>query len=307
MKRIIFTLVLISLGLVLNATKMTETITEPDTLTIGTPIDFVIRFSPPVDSAFVEVPDTLTTFDVIGNLPLYEADKLSGIKMILTPFETGQLPFPSINVMTWDEEILEQHQTRHQYFMVRTVLPDSGAVLVDISEPVTVRLNFWDYLLIISSIALLVLIIWGITKIPRKDVNKPKYEKPEVIIPAWKTALESLEELKSKQLIEKGDYLSYYFELSSILRWFIEDNFGINAAEMTTYEINDALSDLEVEVRPEIKNYLLNCDMKKYAKQIPTMEEADSSYYWLHKYLTEVKQIELSKIEDSESKEGKNV
>jgi len=307
MKRIIFTLVLISLGLVLNATKMTETITEPDTLTIGTPIDFVIRFSPPVDSAFVEVPDTLTTFDVIGNLPLYEADKLSGIKMILTPFETGQLPFPSMNVMTWDEEILEQHQTRHQYFMVRTVLPDSGAVLVDISEPVTVRLNFWDYLLIISSIALLILIIWGITKIPRKDVNKPKYEKPEVIIPAWKTALESLEELKSKQLIEKGDYLSYYFELSSILRWFIEDNFGINAAEMTTYEINDALSDLEVEVRPEIKNYLLNCDMKKYAKQIPTMEEADSSYYWLHKYLTEVKQIELSKIEDSESKEGKNV
>jgi hypothetical protein len=255
----------------------------------------------------VEVPDTLTTFDVIGNLPLYEADKLSGIKMILTPFETGQLPFPSMNVMTWDEEILEQHQTRHQYFMVRTVLPDSGAVLVDISEPVTVRLNFWDYLLIISSIALLILIIWGITKIPRKDVNKPKYEKPEVIIPAWKTALESLEELKSKQLIEKGDYLSYYFELSSILRWFIEDNFGINAAEMTTYEINDALSDLEVEVRPEIKNYLLNCDMKKYAKQIPTMEEADSSYYWLHKYLTEVKQIELSKIEDSESKEGKNV
>jgi cell division protein YceG involved in septum cleavage len=168
-------------------------------------------------------------------------------------------------------------------------------------------LNFWDYLLIVCGISLLALIIWLLTKIPKKEITKLTVKKPEIIIPAWETALKSLDSLKSAQLMQSGKFLEYYFELSSILRRFIEGYYKFNAAEMTTYEINDELSKLEVEERPEIKNYLLNCDMKKYAKQIPTMEDADNSFNWLFKYVSEIKEHELKKAEVAAAEEKKNV
>ncbi|MBN2828742.1 MAG: hypothetical protein JXR56_00310 [Candidatus Cloacimonetes bacterium] len=307
MKRFAILLILATLTFGLPAVNMTEQVDQPDTLNIGTPIEILLSFSPPVDSASVEVPDTLTTFDFFGNQPIYQDDKLQGIMMTVAPFETGQLALPSMKVMSWSDEIPEQHETRHRIFMVQTVLPDSGAVLKDISGTLKVRLNFWDYLLIIGGIALLIAIIWLLTKIPRKDITKPTYRKPEVIIPAWEIALKSLEALKSAQLMQNGRFLDYYFELSSILRRFIEGYYNFNAAEMTTYEINDALSELDVEQRPEIKSFLLNCDMKKYAKQIPTMEDADNSYYWLYKYITGIKEIELKKAETIAGEEKKNV
>ncbi len=277
------------------AVRMDEQLVKPDSLNIGTPINMKLSFSEPVDSVNIAIPDTSSVLDFNATEIIEDKDGVTGANIYFAPFETGQVILPAFEVESWQNEIPEIHNTRQYTLLVQSVLPDSGAVLRDIDGPVKVNLTVFDYLLIIVVIAAIVLIIWLLTKIPKKEYKKVVREKPIIVIPAWETALSALKELKDSDLLKNGNFLEYYFELSLILRKLIEGFYNFNAAEMTTYEINEALAELKVEERLEIKAYLQSCDMIKYAKQMPSMEDADKAYSWLYQYAEQIKKIDLER------------
>lgn len=97
--------------------------------------------------------------------------------------------------------------------------------------------------------------------------------------PAWESALRRLDELESRRLPESGRFEPYYVDLSAILRYYIEDRFGLRAPEQTTPEFLDAASrsGLLLAAQQEfLADFLRLCDRVKFARYVPETQEMDA-------------------------------
>jgi len=84
--------------------------------------------------------------------------------------------------------------------------------------------------------------------------------------------------LKSDRLVERGLIQEFYYRVSGIVRGYIERRFSVSAPEMTTEEfLVAAAKDRRFGPRhgAELQHFLTACDLVKYAKQIPSVTEAD--------------------------------
>ncbi len=77
--------------------------------------------------------------------------------------------------------------------------------------------------------------MWYFFAQAKKNQANPGFEKPKV--PPYKTAIEQLEELRHKKLWQNGHVKAYYSEMTDIVRVYIENQFDVQAVEMTTDEI----------------------------------------------------------------------
>jgi len=94
-------------------------------------------------------------------------------------------------------------------------------------------------------------------------------------------AYERLKALKEKNYVGQGKYKEYFFELSLIVRYYLEDRFSLKAPEMTTEEFIAKLKDtkdLEYETKNILRNFLSYCDLVKFAKHGPAEQDAEDSY-----------------------------
>lgn len=96
-------------------------------------------------------------------------------------------------------------------------------------------------------------------------------------LPAWEVALNRLRELNQRDLPATGKLDIFYVDLSSILRYYVEDRFRIRAPEQTTQEfIEDAASQgVFSEVQQQfLAEFLRQCDRIKFARLQPGLEDA---------------------------------
>ena len=141
-----------------------------------------------------------------------------------------------------------------------------------IEEP----LDIWgDILLPFGSRLLILLSILGlIYYLIKKSEQRKKMElapKPEVIIPAHKTALEKLDHLENAELWQTGNIKEYQSQLTYIIREYLENRYNINALENTTVEIKKDLKKLSLEdnLQNDLQNILQVADLVKFAKAKP--------------------------------------
>ena len=110
--------------------------------------------------------------------------------------------------------------------------------------------------------------------------------------PPHETAYERLQALKEQNLPSQGRFKEYYTILSDVIRRYIEDRFGIRAQEMTTQEFLDSLRTSE-GLTPEHKNllkgFLNSCDMVKFARYGPTLQETEEGFQHASKFIDETK------------------
>ena len=94
--------------------------------------------------------------------------------------------------------------------------------------------------------------------------------------PADLQALNRLKELEAKQLWQTGETKIYYTELTDVLRTYLQDQFSINAREMTSRQIIAALGSRLAgatgEMKTELSQLLQLSDMVKFAKATPAAE-----------------------------------
>lgn len=114
-------------------------------------------------------------------------------------------------------------------------------------------------------------------------LGKRKKLKELVILPktAHNIAYEALRELKNKGYLKNGRVQEYYFELSSIMRQYVDARFSLPAPEMTTEEFLTALRDsncLNAEQKNLMGDFLSGCDLVKFAQYIPDDKEIESTY-----------------------------
>lgn len=112
-------------------------------------------------------------------------------------------------------------------------------------------------------------------------------------LPAHETAFKALQELTNKAYLKTGKVREYYFELSDIVRHYVENRFQLRAPEMTTEEFLTTLKDskiLNAEQKILLKDFLSHCDMVKFAKYLPDEKESESSYESAKRFIEETKE-----------------
>lgn len=94
-------------------------------------------------------------------------------------------------------------------------------------------------------------------------------------VPPYDKAIAQLNNLRVRQLCEKGREKEYYTELTEILRQYLEGRFGINAMEMTTPQIKRAVYATvpEKSASTMMNDVLEMADYVKFARMRPLPED----------------------------------
>jgi hypothetical protein len=96
--------------------------------------------------------------------------------------------------------------------------------------------------------------------------------------PAHEVAMEKLDRLGAR-LAEGGDLRPFYFELSEAIREYLGGRFGFDSLELTTEELIAIVRRVPADetrgvLGSEIEGWLSGCDLVKFAKFSPSVEQA---------------------------------
>ncbi len=135
-----------------------------------------------------------------------------------------------------------------------------------------------DYRMIAAAAAVgLVILAAGFMIARRKREEKVKQKKFVIV---HNVAYQLLDDLKFMNLPHKGEFKLYYANLGNILRYYIEYRFNIHAPDMTTEEFLEKIrysGQLAGQDKNNVEKFLGICDMVKFAKFEPTIEQAQQA------------------------------
>ncbi|MFH1191389.1 MAG: hypothetical protein V1670_04260 [Candidatus Omnitrophota bacterium] len=160
--------------------------------------------------------------------------------------------------------------------------------LRDIKGPLSL-ISHLNIFLLLGALVLLVILVF-LFKFLSKKKEAPVVARRKS---AHEIAYARLEKLKAKDLIGQGRIKEYYSEVSDIIRYYLENRFLLKAPEMTTEEflfyVRD-YSQLISEHKTLLKEFLLACDLVKFAKYIPARAEMEAIFLSAKKVVDETKE-----------------
>ncbi len=296
-----------------------STLLNKDTILIGDQVTFDLSFSAPgntniywpvfQDSLTSEIEIT-NTYPVGSSINKEKNTINLRQQLVITSFDSGVHKIPPVDI----KYQLEKDTTTYQissdpnYLHVHTIPVDTTKAIKPIKGPVKAPYTFREFLpwfLTIIAVILIVLILLYYFRW-RKTGKKIMLIRPRPKLPAHITALNELEKLRNKRLWQSGKVKEYYTELTDIVRIYIKERFGIDAMEMTSFEIIDRL-----QKKDEISNELITklrqtfdlSDLVKFAKATPLPSDNDRS----HKYAEDFVKSTIPKPKTEEEENDENV
>jgi hypothetical protein len=258
-----------------------------------------------VDTSYfpIEVKDTLEivkqTIDTVDKA----GKKFLDYKYYLTSFVSGKHNIVTANGKGLEFEVLT--------YPIDTVKIDIKDIKANAEEAFSIKEIMPIIIWVLIGIAFCFACYFGYKfwKKYRSSNLKDIFIKPKPKLPAHIIALNSLEDLRLKRLIENGRVKEYYSEISEIIREYLCGRFSISAIEMTTDEIFS-----EVEKVKDISNdsiglldYVLkNSDLVKFAKFIPDSYVSDKCMKNSLEFVNQTKPVETLEV-NKERKEAENV
>ncbi len=275
MKKLSLILTLILMMAILGA-EIRQSLVGADSLSIGTPFSLVIQTDFPISE--VVIPDSLSSFRVL-HTDIRQQGEGSRAELRIVPLGVGALSFPKLDLKARGLLRFGGSTDAFRVYVLAT-RAEADSLLRDIKPPERYRwqLPFWLYLIIFLGCLVLasILIIKAFTKKARPTpAPKPIPSTPKKIVPAYKVALRKLDALEQSALAET-DPMDYHYQLSMILREFLEHGLYFNAMEMTTTEIEGMMRILKPPNATELLDILRYCDRVKFARMIPTPEQIRS-------------------------------
>lgn len=166
--------------------------------------------------------------------------------------------------------------------------PDSLKVHPDHSV-VSVKSKWYDpipdwSLWVLVAIAALAL-VYVLYRLYRK--NGPSLFVPRKPVPPYNLAIQQLNALKAKKLIERGEAKQFFTEVTNIWRQYLEGRFGISAMEMTSRQILQELREnKETHLTADQMSDLLSIsDFVKFAAMSPTNDEMVRTFNTIHSFI----------------------
>jgi len=228
------------------------------------------------------VPDTIGKIEVLNRSKIDTLDS-NGIysiqqKFIITSFDSGWHPIPSFVVMYAKKGMPDLYplSTDTLYLKFNTVPVDTAQAIKDIKPPLDEPISWEEYLLYfiigiaVIGLAFLAYYLW---KRYKKKKEVPMEYDPK--IPPHIIALESLRQLDSEKLLQKGKVKLYHIRLTEIIRLYIERRYLIPALEMITPDIIQGMNEsaIDEELISFMKKVFETADLVKFAKFQPLPDE----------------------------------
>lgn len=198
--------------------------------------------------------------------------------IIIQAFDSGMYAMPSVYFVSANDTVA----TDNPVLKVLPVGIDSLKTIHDYADVSDVDRKFFDYfpdwvtdygLLILIAIIAIAVSLYAYFKwlregkIPLMPKRKP--------VPPYELAIGQLQQLKTEKLCERGEEKQFYTKLTDILRIYLNGRFGINAMEMTSTQIMEALRANEDTRNSEqmMQQILETADFVKFAKVRPLPED----------------------------------
>lgn len=158
--------------------------------------------------------------------------------------------------------------------------------------------DWWNWVVIAIALAALGVVVYLLYKkngpglLPRKRVILP-----------YPLAVSRLNDLKRRKLAESGNDKEYYTELTDILRQYLEGRFGVQAREMTSTQIIEAMqSDSRIANEVEaLVPMFETADFVKFAKMHAPVDENTRSFGLVRSFVERTKPVE----EDPDANSGR--
>jgi hypothetical protein len=139
--------------------------------------------------------------------------------------------------------------------------------IIDIKKQIWVKNYLWLILCLLLVLSILGWIVYQYKLKPRMQTQNLNIEQQ---VDIKEVALKKLDDLWQKNYLSLGLIKEFYFELTEIVRWYIEKKFEVNALELTTEELFNVLKKkVDKKYNLELKSFLDNADLAKFAKYRP--------------------------------------
>lgn len=160
-------------------------------------------------------------------------------------------------------------------------------------------LKSYPYVLGFIAIIILIGVILFFAYRKRK---KGYFFKPEIKLPPHIVALGELDKLKDSKIWQQGQIKEFYTRLTDIVREYIDGRYGIDAPEMTSDEILDAIRRVAdaKSTTDNLTQILKTADLVKFAKFVPMTDENDLSLVNAYLFVNQTKVVELPAEGDAE-------
>ncbi|MDZ7741406.1 MAG: hypothetical protein U5Q03_06585 [Bacteroidota bacterium] len=311
---LIFVLLIAASGIRAQQSSL-NTLLEKDSILIGDQIKLELLFTGPEKAMlnWPELQDTLSAHVEIIRQSGIDTNRLDGeLKLsrsfTITSFDSGRHkigPF-RVSYELPDDTIRYMGISQVLDLNVLTVPVDTTRAIKPIKGPKNAPLSFseiWPWLLTGFGSLLIIGAVWYYLYIRKQSRPLiPVRQKPRM--PAHIQALNELEKLKQRKLWQAGKVKDYYTELTDILRIYMEDRFGMNAMEMTSFEIMRELrkDHLQATVLEKAEATFALSDMVKFAREKPLPSDNDTSWENAKAFIEETfrKQNDPDKEEENE-------
>lgn len=205
------------------------------------------------------------------------------VDFVLACFKAGKVELLSEDISFSVGGQKKNIKTKAMQIEIKSVLDPKkpSSDIFDIKGIYAFGHSVWWYIQIITAIIICILFLYLIYKfIKRKKTgNKINNEKLIFSIPPKEYALSQLDNLRMLDLIKKGQIKDYYDKLSDILRFYVSRVYSVDGLGKTTGELFILLKDkAPYDYNRELKNYLLNCDLVKFAKVIPSDDNINEDF-----------------------------
>lgn len=294
--------------------------TERDTILIGDQINLKIQVSAkpetkiawPKFENFLIPKIEIISRTGIDSLPAENNEIKLEQNLLITSFDTGYYEIPGLEFTyqnVGDEAFLKSVSNSLDLYIL-TVAVDTTQAIMPIKGPISSPYTWqeiWPWLLL--GLIVIGMIIFLIYYFKRKNKQEPVFKpKAKPRIAPHIIALNGLEKLKEKKLWQEGKFKLYYTELIDIIRVYLDDQFGIDAMEMTSYEINEIVAK-EEKIDPKIKQKLSEAlrvsDLVKFAKEKPTANINDINLENLVEFVDKTHKIKKEESADEGSEMNK--
>ncbi|SEP13756.1 hypothetical protein SAMN05444671_2986 [Flavobacterium sp. CF108] len=206
--------------------------------------------------------------DTVKKNDTYELIKKYG----LTQFDSGRYVIPSVQILI-DKKPYFSDSIRVEVANVKVdTLQQKMYDIKDVTAAESVTGDWWKYILtLVIILAIGAGIYWYVKKHQKKKIEEEVYKTP------IEKATSLLNNLESKELVQKGEIKEYYSELTDIARNYIEEAIHIPAMESTTSELIEAIrtasTKKKMTLTPEtvenLERVLRQADLVKFAKSKP--------------------------------------
>jgi len=259
---------------------------EPDTTTIGSPVRYVLEVvaGPGVEIVMAQPTEALGKFEIVdfGDEPPRTEDgkQVIGRWFTVRSFEVGNhlVPSPPVSFRAPGEPLTAVTPIETRISIDSLVDRATGVQdLRDIKPPRPVPRDWRPFVVVgaglATLLALAVLVRW-LRRRPRAAPAPPP-------VPAEARARRALAELAARGLLERGAFKEYYAALSTIVRVYLEERFGLRAPEMTTEEFLLATARNAELTRPQrsaLGAFLRESDLVKFARHVPALADAERAF-----------------------------